>query len=291
MKFAIGVDGGGSGCRVAIMDREGSTLGQAVSGPANVATNFETTFSNIMSGIHNAAAAAEIEMGQLSDSAVVLGLAGANVGNHAHALESRLPFTAAKVVSDALISLDGALGGLDGTGAMIGTGSVFASRMGTDFRMLGGWGFQVGDQAGGARMGRSLLQETLLAHDNIRSATALTSAVLARFGGAAQMTEFARSHGPNDYAALAPMVLDAAKARDEVALKIIADACAYIVKAVNAVSFSPSLPVTMIGGLSNSLAHFLPAELASRLIPATGNALDGAKRLALRLIAGRPLFE
>ena len=35
-------------------------------------------------------------------------------------------------------------------------------------RAIGGWGFLVGDQGSGARIGRDLLEETLLAHDGIR---------------------------------------------------------------------------------------------------------------------------
>lgn len=291
MEYAIGVDGGGTGCRVAIVDRKGTALGEATNGPANIATNIDLALTNICAAIEAAAQAAQLGADYKKNCAIVLGLAGANVGSNAQYLTARLPFSSCLVVSDALTSLDGALGGTDGTGAMIGTGSVFASRMGRHFRMLGGWGFQLGDQGSGAVIGRSLLQETLLAHDRIRSKSSLTERVMAHFGSAAQISEFARHHGPQDFSALAPMVLEEARLGDGVAIQIVTDAARYIAKAVDCVSLSADLPVTMIGGLSASLADYLPAELKSRLIPAAGNALDGAKRMALKLAAGELLPE
>jgi glucosamine kinase len=284
MLYAIGIDGGGTGCRAALLDRAGHVLGRGSGGPSNIATNFEEALDNIQAAITQAAQSITQSGSIHSVSCAVLGLAGANVGDHARNLVARLGFERSKVVSDAQTSLNGALGGQDGTGAMIGTGSVFASRKSDVFRQLGGWGFQIGDQAGGARLGRSALEETLLAHDGIRAHSALTEAMLARYCGAPAITEFARNAAPSDYAALAPLVIEAAGANDPVAAGILEAACAYIEKAVNAVAFNSSLPVTMIGGLSQSLVPFLPESLKAKLVPAAGNALDGAARMALELL-------
>ena len=259
-------------------------LGTGTGGPSNIATNFEGALANIQAAIGVAATEAHIADIGAAPVSAVLGLAGANVGAHAKNLVARLGFAKCEVVSDALISLDGALAGKDGTGAMIGTGSVFASRKDGAFRALGGWGFQVGDQASGARIGRSVLQETLLAHDGIRAHSDLTRAMIARFGTAAGLTEFARQSPPSEYAALAPLVIDAGRLGDVVALDIIDDAMTYICKAIDAVSFDATLPVVMIGGLSQILTPFLPEPLKNRVVKAEGNALDGASRLALRLL-------
>lgn len=284
MDYAIGVDGGGTGCRVALVDPNGCVLGRGTGGASNIASSFDGALGNIRVAIDMAAKEAGISNLSSRKIAAVLGLAGANVGDHAKNLIARLGFAKCEVVSDALISLDGALGGEDGTGAMIGTGSVFASRSKGEFRQLGGWGFQVGDQASGARIGRSVLQETLLAHDGIRTHSNLTRAMIARFGTAAGVTEFARQAVPGDYAALAPLVVEAGTRGDIVALQILHDAISYICKAIDAVSYAPTLRVVMIGGLSQVLSPFLPGSMKSRLVAAKGNALDGAQRLALRLL-------
>jgi glucosamine kinase len=284
MQYAIGVDGGGTGCRVAIADRAGIVLARATGGPSNIATNLDEAAQNILSAITAATRDITVSGSIYSLASAVLGLAGANVGDHAKKLAERLGFARCRIVSDAQTSLNGALAGQDGTGAMIGTGSVFASRANGKFRQLGGWGFQLGDQAGGARLGRSALEETLLAHDGIRAHSAFTQAILARYGNAPAITEFARKAAPSDYAALAPLVIEAASAGDVVAAEIVDIACAYIEKAVSAVAFDAFLPVTMIGGLSQSLVPFLPEALKAKLVPASGTALDGAMRMALELL-------
>jgi glucosamine kinase len=284
MQFAIGVDGGGTGCRVAIADRDGNVLGRGTGGPANIATNLEEAARNIRTAITVATRDITVSAPIYSLSSAVLGLAGANVGDHAEKLKDRLGFARCRIISDAQTSMTGALGGMDGTGAMIGTGSVFASRSKGRFRRLGGWGFQLGDQAGGAWIGRSALEATLLSHDSIKAGSGLTKALLTHFGGAAQITEFGRKAAPSEYAALAPLVLEAASNDDSVGRNIAQAAGDYIAKAVNAVSFDTSLPVVLIGGLSEKLDPFLPQQLKARLIPAKGNALDGALRLAVELL-------
>lgn len=284
MQFAIGVDGGGTGCRVAIADRDGNVLGRGTGGPANIATNLDEAARNIHTAITVATQDITASASIYSLSSAVLGLAGANVGDHAEKLKDRLEFARCRIVSDAQTSLTGALGGMEGTGAMIGTGSVFASRSNGRFRQLGGWGFQLGDQAGGARLARSALEATLLVHDGISAGSPFTEALLTRFGGAAQITEFGRKAAPSEYAALAPLVLEAANNDDSVARDIAQAAGDYIAKAVNAVSLDTTLPVVLIGGLSEKLEPFLSHQLKARLVPAKGNALDGALCMAVELL-------
>ena len=67
-----------------------------------------------------------------------------------------LPFARARIESDAVIALKGALGDDDGAIAALGTGSVFGVQRGGEVRMIGGWGFLLGDQGSGARIGREL---------------------------------------------------------------------------------------------------------------------------------------
>ena len=111
MEYAIGVDGGGTGCRVALLSPTGRVLGHGTGGPSNIATNFEGALTNIQAAIGLAAKEAGIDGVYTKPVFAVLGLAGANVGAHAKNLVMRLGFAKCEVVSDALISLDGALAG------------------------------------------------------------------------------------------------------------------------------------------------------------------------------------
>ncbi|MGO4839546.1 BadF/BadG/BcrA/BcrD ATPase family protein, partial [Rhizobiaceae sp. 2RAB30] len=154
----------------------------------------------------------------MSTAGAVLGLAGTNVGGYKQQLLEILPFRASLVESDALIALNGALGDHDGAIASIGTGSIFMSRKGERLQTIGGWGFMLGDHASGARLGRSLLQETLLAHDDIHPGSAVTRAVMERFEGDPRaIVKFGSASKPGDFGAFAPMVFDFAAQGDPVA--------------------------------------------------------------------------
>ena len=48
MKYFVGVDGGGSGCRVILTSEKGSILARASGGPANIETSFVTARENII---------------------------------------------------------------------------------------------------------------------------------------------------------------------------------------------------------------------------------------------------
>ena len=123
------------------------------------------------------------------------------------------------VESDALIALEGAVGDGDGAIAMLGTGTAYHGAQGRrDRAPIGGWGFLVGDQGSGARIGRDLLEETLLAYDGIRQASPLTDAVLAVFrDDPRDVVEFTTTAKPGDFGGFAPMVFDHAAKGDAVA--------------------------------------------------------------------------
>ena len=151
--------------------RPGRILGRGEAASANIWTDPEGARANIL-----AAAQAALDDagggGRLAELRAVLGLAGANVPAAAARLAERLPFARARIESDAVIALKGALGEDDGITAALGTGSIFGVQRGGAVRMIGGWGFLLGDQGSGARMGRALLEAALLAHDGLLDAGA-----------------------------------------------------------------------------------------------------------------------
>ena len=150
MDFALGLDGGGSGCRAVLTDRDGRELGRGEGGPANIMSDREAALASIM-----AAAMAALAGRAPSSVAAVLGLAGANISGARQWLAPMLPFRRTQVVHDAVTSVAGALGDDDGIVAAIGTGSVFSRQLGGAFRSIGGWGPVLGDEGGGAWIGRA----------------------------------------------------------------------------------------------------------------------------------------
>jgi glucosamine kinase len=266
MDFVLGIDGGGTSCRAALAAPDGRVLARASSGAANIRTDL----TNARTHIVEAARRAFVEAGQdpelLVHTPAVLGLAR----------ESR-------VESDAEIALEGAVGSGDGAIAVLGTGSAYRVRRGGVSRPVGGWGFQVGDQASGARVGRDLLEQTLLAYDGICEASALTREIMAVFrDNPEDLVEFTVGAKPGDYGGFAPKVFEYAAEGDMVARSIVSKAVADVEGALGALDLREGDVLCLLGGLAGLYAPLLAARYQPLLREPRGDALLGAVRMAAR---------
>jgi glucosamine kinase len=290
MTFLIAIDGGGTTCRAVIADGGGAPLGEGFAGSANIATDMASARDNIVEAARLAAAQAGLPESRIGESAAVLGLAGANIGDNPSRIAALLPFRVSHVETDARIALQGALGERDGAVAVVGTGSVFIARAGGRIRTVGGWGPVVGDFCSGARLGRTLLEETLLAHDGLREASGLSRAILARYGDSpSALVEYAQAAKPRDFAAFAPLLFEYAERGDAIARGIVGDAVGHLEMALQALIGVGDLPFCLLGGLASSYAKRLSPAFSSRARPPDGNALSGALSMAVAMFgrAGR----
>ncbi|MFQ0815574.1 ATPase [Brucella anthropi] len=282
MPYILAVDGGGTGCRALLAHSNGELLGRGGSGPANISADPATALDNIMHAATLAVHDAGLDVSLLNETYAVFGLAGANALPDKDRVEHGLPFGKVKIVSDAVTALHGALGREDGAIVILGTGSVFVRRERDAFEIVGGRGFMLSDHAGGARLGRELLEETLLALDGMAERTALVDAITARFGDdMRQIIAFSRTATAADYAALAPIIFDHARKGDACGLAILQRACAYIARGLDRLGMEKLGRFSLTGGLASSYAAlpFLPYRELFR--PARGDALQGALSLAL----------
>lgn len=282
--FILGIDGGGTSCRAALATPDGAILGRATSGSANIRTDL----TGARAAIVEAARAAFVDAGQdpenLPEAAAVLGLAGANVGTYANQLAAILPFRQSRIETDALIALEGAVGAGDGAMAILGTGTAYLARQGGELHSVGGWGFLIGDQGSGSRIGRDLLEESLLAHDGIVPRTPLTDALLAVYRNApGDIVEFTRSATPRDFGGLAPMVFDHAEHGDATAIRILERACLAIEASLDALPLTPGAPLCLLGGLAPAMEPRLSARYRAIIKPPQTDALGGAVAMAARL--------
>ncbi|KFB09208.1 BadF/BadG/BcrA/BcrD ATPase family protein [Nitratireductor basaltis] len=280
--LVVAVDGGGTGCRVAIAERSGRILSTANGGPANVFSGFDAAVTNIVETVNAACVAGGISVEQLRQADAVLGLAGANVGDAALRLPKRLPFRESLVLWDAETAIRGGLGGEDGAAAILGTGSVFGAVHGGTARLMGGWGFVLGDQASGAWLGRRLLERVLLAHDGLLEASPLCDVILSRFGNAPEeVVQFATSAGPQAFAGFAPQVLEHAAQDDAIALDLVRGGARFVTASLKKLLPEGASRICLIGGLGAQYAPYLPNEITVMLAAPKGNALDGALAIAL----------
>ena len=283
-KYAIGIDGGGTSCRAAVADANGRILGRGKAGPANIMSDRVMALENIVASSRSALENAGIDPSCLASSTAVLGVAGANVGLHGSLIREALPFAKAEVVTDQLIALQGALGPSDGVVASFGTGSVYGARRHGKVTEIGGWGFIVGDQASGARLGRDLLELALLSHDGACAATPLTRIVMAAFGNNPQnVVEFAHSATPGDFARYAPQIFEHAAAGDAIATRIVRKAASDIDNSLDALLWPDCNTVCLLGGLALAYRAWLSTAHQALLVDPRGDALQGAVSFAVAL--------
>jgi len=284
--LVLGIDGGGTSCRAAVATFDGRILGRAKSGAANIRTDLTGARASIVESARMAFADAGLDPDLIDRTPALLGLAGSNVGTYRRQLEAILPFPRCAVESDALIALEGALGSGDGAIAILGTGTAYMVRHDGKPRTVGGWGFLIGDQASGARIGRDLLEETLLAYDAIRPASDLTAALLAVFrDNPRDIVEFTTTAKPGDFGGFAPMVFEHAAKGDLVAEFILERAVSDIEKALGVLELRPGDPISLLGGLSALYAPRLSETYRNRLQAPLQDALGGAVAMAVRRFA------
>ncbi len=277
----IGVDGGGSSCRFALLWRGQRT--EVTLGRANVATDRSGAISTIEAGLEALADKAGMPLSQLQSCPAYLGLAGAVDRAAAEAVAAAVSLKRVMVEDDRSAAVVGALAGGPGTVAGIGTGSFLARNSDAGLRLVGGWGFQIGDEASGAWLGKQLLNMVLQSVDGLRDWTGLTENTYADFDGSAgTLVHFSLSATPADFARFAPAIVRAAGAGDAVAVTLMQRGAGYVSETVRALGWTPPEPLCLVGGVAPHYQGYLPADMAQSVTPAKESALEGALRLAAK---------
>ncbi len=279
--YIIAVDGGGSTCRVCVADAMGNVLGRAVGQPANIATDFEKSRENILETIGQAYNEAGLKSDRSAGDVAYLGLAGAGIGDLASRLEQSLKFNRVKVVTDREPTVHGALGGEDGTVALFGTGSFYSCRRGGELRNVGGWGFRLCDDGGGAFLGINLLRRVVQAYDGLIAHSPLTRDILDRFGGTPHgIVTFAQTASPMEFGEFAPDFVAAFKNADPVVIDLVNGAVDRLHRTLEVLDARSSGALYLLGGLGPFYQSQLNAEYQKLCKTPVGDALAGCILLA-----------
>jgi glucosamine kinase len=183
--YYLGVDGGGTNCRVRLADENLRTLAEVKNGRSNLQIDGgDPAYKAILDGTRDAFAAAGLDYAETANTYACFGMAGGRMDSARDAFARRAwPFAGVKVYDDIDIAHAGALGGEEGGVVIIGTGSAAMSIVGGKRYQAGGWGFHIGDQMSGAILGRELARYAVEAEDGLAEASPLTKAVIAALGG------------------------------------------------------------------------------------------------------------
>lgn len=184
-RYYLGVDGGGTNCRIRLADENLVTLAEVKNGRSNLQIDAgEPAYKAILDGTRDVFAAAGLDYAETASTHACFGMAGGRMDSARDAFAARpWPFAGVKVYDDIDIAHAGALGGEEGGVIIVGTGSAAMSIVGGKRHQAGGWGFQIGDQMSGAILGRELARYAVEAEDGLVESSPLTRAVTAALGG------------------------------------------------------------------------------------------------------------
>lgn len=281
-EFFIGVDGGGTKCRVRIRDQHGHVCSDAEGGPANIYSDFDAAISEIKKTLDHALTNLSAHKISKSDLALGLGLAGIiTLDDPMRVAKAFSDFKTVHVDSDAMISCLGAHAGKDGAIVIAGTGSAGLYRTREKIYHIGGRGFRLGDEGSAARIGSEALRHTLLAADDLRPETPLTKCLLKRFDNdPAVITRFSIDAKGADYGALAPYVFDFALKGDEVGLPIIKQAARALLDLAHALQNQGAERIALTGGLAKVMRPWIALEGDNPFTEPLYDPVDGAILLA-----------
>lgn len=281
VEFLLGLDGGGTKTLARLIRLKDQQQWQTTQGAASLTNDFNLALSSVSAACQALFVLGDCKAAQV---AAVFGLAGCGDSRLVERFEQKLSlaFAQLKVVSDAKTSLYGANQGRPIAVVALGTGSV-GMRLTKDGTLthIGGWGFCIGDEGGGAKLGYLAVQKLLLELDlHGRAKSRLGQHLAKQVGNTREAAlQWLVKAKPGDYGILAPQVF-AHNGHCEVAKEVLDTHCAMVEQLIEKTRGDSGLPLVLLGGLAGPTKALLGRPSADLIIQEKGDALDGACLLA-----------
>jgi len=303
MSYYIGVDGGASKTAAIVVDEQGKALGSGLAGGSNhLRVGIDEATRNVERAVNIALVEAGIAIRQVEYA--YCGIAGADHPLHRERVIDSLrvffPRGNFIVDTDARIALTGAIGFDAGMVVISGTGSVAFGRDATGLEArAGGWGPTLGDEGSGFWIAREGLSAIVRAHDGRGFATAMTGLLCVEYAMCAPEDlpafVYAATTHVDDIARYGKLVIEAARANDEVAREILARGGSELAECVLAIArklhmTDTEFPVAYVGGafhagelLLNPMRLRLQRDApGATLVPPAHPPVEGAAMMAMR---------
>lgn len=282
--YYLGVDGGGTNCRVRLADTDLNILAEVSGGRANLQLEGgELAYRSITDGTREVFAKAGLDLAETARTHACFGMAGGRLTSAREAFARRgWPFASVSVYDDIDIARAGAHEGEDGAVIIVGTGSAGLALVKGERFQVGGWGFHIGDQMSGAILGRELVRYAVEARDGLVEGSPLTDAVIERLGGSldAVMGWSFDGRQPADYGALMPMLVEYFEDGDPVAAKMIEIELGHIDRYVAYFKKRGAHLLAIVGGFGHRLMPLLEARHGDYVCMPRREPLHGALILA-----------
>ncbi|MBL4899816.1 MAG: ATPase [Alteromonadaceae bacterium] len=291
VNYILGVDGGGTKTIARLINLTTQEQWQAVSGPSSLSNDFTgavSVLNALIADVIGQAACQSLEV------VAVFGLAGTGDPNTVAKLQQIFAhrFIALDICSDASTSAYGANNGGEVAVVALGTGSVgmrlqLSEQGELTQQMVGGWGFLIGDEGGGAKLGYHSVQALIAEFQHFGYAHSQLAQAVAAFINAKDTSVITRQKiaawlaraKPVNFAQLSPLVTQQQSACP-VAKEIIVNHIASVESLISDTRSETTLPVVLLGGLAPFTQALLSDKTKHFVISAKGDALDGACLLA-----------
>lgn len=289
VKYLIGVDGGGTGTRIAIAGLDGVELVRAEAGASALGQGIDKAWTNITLAIRDGFAKLGLKA-EFSECAVGFGLSGVTVRAWAQEFENKNPgFARIEVETDGFSTLLGAHNGAHGGIIAIGTGSIGEAWLPDGTRLeVGGWGFPTSDEGSGAYLGLKAINHVQRLMDGRRELTDFGRKLLSITGDTREKVfEWMGKMKQGECATLSPVVVEFGE-KDDVAKSFLLDAGREVEIIGQALrKNAPELPLAICGGgLSEALRPYIPAAFLASTSRAQKDSCAGALILIHRTVNG-----
>jgi glucosamine kinase len=324
-KLYLGVDGGGTNCRVRLADEQLRTLAETtIREAANLQIEAgDAAYAGIAKGLEQVLAQAGVSRDALGTTYACFCMAGGRSESARDAFTARdWPFGAVRVYDDIDAAHAGALGGEEGAVIIAGTGSAALAIVDGKRHQCGGWGFHLGDQMSGAILGRELLRRAYEAREGLVEGSALTEASLQKLGGDLQeimdwsfpmarlvsrsgdpvegvdllvepttiggksYEDFVIGRAPVDFGGFSHLIFEYFERGDAVARELIELQLGYVDNYVRWFKARGATRMAPTGGVSERMYPLLVERYGDFIVRPQGDNLSGAVILARQNFAG-----
>ena len=288
--FFVGIDAGGTKCKAALYNPDGSCIAESVAGPANVFSDYNEAMHNIEAALAELIVSANendskqlttpIKMNQISVCAACAGAETLTNTNNSSPYLSQLH--SFQLIGDLEAACLGANQGDECVVIIAGTGSTVGYLEGVNkyssdasipqYQMTryGGHGLMLGDHASGADIGLRAVKTLLKGLDGLHSDELFISEMLdfmqidKRENVAPILVNRWSKSTPAEFGGLARLVSDLSEQGSKTASELIAEGRQYLLDLLLANKLSDK-PLFLIGGLSDIYRDALERELGVKI--------------------------
>lgn len=294
MKFAAGIDGGGTSTKLICRAADGTVIDERKFGPFNINSIGEDGLRALLAEmVGHLRSLGECE-------AICIGAAGtgnARVRDVVRETMAEAGVGKWKLLADYDIALHGALSGRPGIAVIAGTGSVCIGRNAAGKTVkVGGWGHLIGDEGSGYSLGRDAVMAVTREIDGYGIPTSMREALKEHFDPnvRSEVVSYVYGGDKSRVAALAHIVLSEAGRGDKAALDILdrnVRELKVLVQAVYSMLGFEKAELALLGGLMDSplfrerfVSHTQQENSGIKCVAPAHSAAVGAVMLAEEML-------